>query len=144
MATLPPNTESNVLSRRALIGLNRIGDVMLPRHGKYPSFSELGCIQHVDLVVANAPKDDVASLNTLLAILSVTPRFALRMLVWMTQHPDKFGPLASLLRLLDLGMRSVIVSLYYSGKHGANYSGPTPIDLMEYRLNIIKPEGAVC
>ncbi|MFQ5420283.1 MAG: hypothetical protein ACE5EY_07965, partial [Anaerolineae bacterium] len=65
--------KSKYFSPRALAGLNRIGDVLLPGTDELPSFSEFGGIEYVDQLVAYAPADDVTTLGTVLAVLSWLP-----------------------------------------------------------------------
>jgi len=140
MAPLPQNARSERLSRKALAAFNRIGDIMLPRHGDYPSFSELGCIQHVDDVVLYAPEDDVHELGTFLTVLYFCPDSILRFVVWLTQNAGRFPrPLAAFFRLLDMGLRSVVITLYYAGKASDEYTGKTPIELIGYRVNPVRP-----
>ena len=60
--------QSNYFKPAALKGLNRIGDVFIPKSGDLPSFSEFGGVEHVDDVIAYAPAEDIASLNMVLSI----------------------------------------------------------------------------
>lgn len=139
MAPLPDNAQSAVLSRRALAAFNRLGDIMIPGGDGFPSFSETGCIVHIDDLVPHAPREDVKSLNGLLIALSFCPDFALRAIVWVTDRGRGWPePLGTLVRMLDTGLRSVVVSLYFSGKTGPGHTGPTPIDLIDYHLNTIR------
>ena len=116
--------------------LNRIGDIMLPAHDGYPSFSELGCVVHVNDLAGYGPPEDIKALSLLLKILWIKPRFALRMFVWMIEHPDGFPEfMAVTLRQLQIGVRGLVVSLYFSGKKGPDYAGKTPTELMGFELN---------
>ena len=131
--------ESAYLSPRALRGLNRIGDIICPRHEEYPAFSELGCIVHVDRVVENAPPDDVKQLDSFLALMATMPTFVLRFVVWLAGTGDAWpDAIGSQLRLLGLGLRSVVITLYYSGEKGPDYAGRTPHEIIGFRLNAIR------
>ena len=140
MAPLPPTAHSRLLGRRALIAFNRLGDLMLPRHKEFPSFSETGCIQFVDDIVLYAPAEDVKSLAALLTILSFCPDMLLKVLVGLTQRGQQLkGPAGPILRLLDMGIRSVVVTLYFSGKTAPSYNGKTPLELTGYAPRSLRP-----
>lgn len=141
MAPLPENAQSSVLGRRALVAFNRLGDLMIPGGEGFPSFSETGCIAHIDDMMPHAPQDDVKSLNLLLTVLGYCPTFILRGIVWTTDRGrDWPEPVGTLVRMLDTGLRSVVVSLYFSGKSGGGFQGATPLDLIDYHLTTIRPE----
>ncbi len=129
--------KSKYFNARALAGLNRIGDVLLPNSDGLPSFSEYGAIEHVDDLVAYAPADDIATLGTVLAVLSWLPE---GMLHWLagkmsTATPSSTGMMASLYRQLNMGLRGILFSLYYSGRPGAAFSGKDPLEVIGYEPN---------
>jgi hypothetical protein len=39
------------------------------------------------------------------------------------------------LRQLNLGLRGIIFSCYYSGNGGASFKGSNPLDVLGYQLN---------
>ena len=126
---------SDHMSPAALRCIVRLGDILLPRTDELPSFSELGCIDRVDDIVAYAPPGDIKDLNMLLAVLSVAPTGVLRFLTRAMMNPDGWpGPIATLLRMLDVGLRGVIFGLYYSGKKGSAYEGKTPLEIIDFEL----------
>ncbi|MBI2421387.1 MAG: hypothetical protein HYV27_01065 [Candidatus Hydrogenedentes bacterium] len=130
---------SRLLNENAVKTLNRFGDILFPRNGEYPSFSELGCAEHVDDIAAHAPAEDIALLGSFMATLRFAPGFVLRGIVWATQNADRFPePIGTNLRLLDMGIRSLTVTLYYSGKKGAHYTGPTPLNVIDFHLTIVR------
>ncbi|MCC6488784.1 MAG: hypothetical protein IT364_14895 [Candidatus Hydrogenedentes bacterium] len=129
---------SQILGPRAVRALERLGDIIVPRVGSLPAFSELGCVEHVDSVLAYAPREDVASLKNLLDILYFVPDSLLKLLICAMAKPEKWPAfVATNLRLLDMGVRGVVLSLYYSGRTGATYEGPTPHELMGYEIRRI-------
>lgn len=140
MATL----KSDYFSLGALRTLNRLGDILMPAAAGMPAFSELGCIEHIDDVVAYAPRDDIKALNSLMGILSIMPNAVLRFLVHAMQNPDSWpGPIATNLRMLDVGIRGVLYGLYYSeGKQGADFKGQTPCDVMQFELRRVPRDPA--
>jgi hypothetical protein len=129
---------SEILNDKALKALNTIGDIMIPAGEGFPSFSALGCIEHVDDVIRHAPEEDIQELATLLGLLAVCPKFIVRVLINSTEKArDKEGGLAPLLRLLNAALRGIIFTLYYSGKHGADYTGQTPPDIIGFELKCV-------
>ena len=128
--------ESKYLSKSALKGLSRIGDILIPGNDEFPSFSAYMCLDHIDGLVSYAPVDDIKDLGMVLSILSVMPKFKLRWLVkLMSNAHNNTGPLGSLLRQLNLGIRGIVFALYYSEKPGFNYSAKNPTELIGFTLN---------
>jgi hypothetical protein len=127
---------ATLLNRRSVEALNRLGDIMLPKNGEFPSFSETGCVEHVDKILEMAPPDDVKSLNGLLYILSFKPAFVLRWIVGKIENHDNLPEfLAAIFRELDFGLRGVIFTLYYSGETGTSYKGKTVNEIIRFEIN---------
>jgi hypothetical protein len=42
--------------------------------------------------------------------------------------------------MLDIGIRGLVLGLYYSGARGKNYSGKTPEEVIGFELNRVPPE----
>jgi hypothetical protein len=119
-----------------LHGLNRIGDVFIPADGEMPSFSQFGGIEAIDTVIAYLPAEDVTLLNIVLTIFAVMPTGFLRWIVaQMEESLDKTGEIPSVLRQLNLGLRGIIFSCYYSGVGGSGFKGNNPLDVLGYELN---------
>ena len=132
-------TSSKYFSRRALKGLNRIGDILIPRNGDLPSFSEYGGAARVDDILAYAPAADVSTLNTVLGVFSVLPGGMLKWLAGlMESSPHNEGSLGSLLRQLNLGLRGLLFSIYYAGKAGPGYHGKHPMEIIGYVVNRVE------
>lgn len=132
---------SKVFSSSALKALTRIGDILLPKNGEFPSFSESGCLEHVDDVASYAPADDLKDLNLLLSILSFMPDFLLRWVVKsMNNSHGKDGLMLDLLRMLDLGLKGILFGTYYSGKVGKNFKGKSPFEVIDFKVTRIEVE----
>ena len=132
---------STIFGPRELHVLCRLGDIMAPKSEDYPSFTEFGCIEHVDGIAAYAPPDDIALLRTVLKALSFMPDWALRWILRLTRNP-KWWPefLATNLRLLDLALRSLLLSLYFSGKVGKDYQGKGLHEIIDFSLNRVQKD----
>jgi len=130
---------STFLSKRAIKGLTRIGDILIPGDDRFPSFSGYLCMDHIDDLVGYAPESDVKDLNMILAIYSMLPKGLLRWLVrLMANSHTNTGFTGSLLRQLNIGIRGIVFSLYYSEKPGANYQGENPTEMIGFTLNKVK------
>ncbi|WP_369601674.1 hypothetical protein AAIA72_01415 [Hahella sp. SMD15-11] len=106
---------SNYLPGRALRTLERLGNLMCPGVEGMPAFSATGCLHALDELLAATPEADRRDLRHLLLVLSVWPD---RGLAWLLRvagrAEDAWSPLRPLLRQLDLGLRGIVYSLYYS------------------------------
>ena len=132
-------TTSKYLSTRSVRTFERIGDIMMPRDADMPSFEELGCIAHVDDIMEHVPSDDLGALNALLWVLSFFPTVLLGAFIALVRK-GMTGPggVGGFFRQLDTGLRSVVVTLYFSGKAGPAYNGPTPLDVIDYHVNPVR------
>lgn len=130
---------SAYFSKRALKALNRFGDIIIPRNGDFPSFSEYGGLEHIDEFVSYAPSDDISDLNTVLGILQFFPTFILRFIVkLLAGSQDRGGPMASLLRQLNLAIRGLVFACYYAERPGSDFKGKDPVDLIGYSINRVR------
>jgi len=127
--------KSVYFSNRALKTFNRFGDILLPKDGDFPSFSEYGGIEHVDKIVAYAPESDISDLNTVFGILSFMPNFVLKFVIILCANAaTKNGPIAPLLRQLNMGIRGIIFACYYAERPGKQFNGKDPIDIIGYDM----------
>ena len=130
---------STYLSNSAIKGLTRIGDILVPGNDEFPSFSAFMCMDHIDGLVSYAPADDIKDLGMVLGILSIMPTGVLKWLVnMMADSHNNTGPLGTLLRQLNMGIRGIVFSLYYSDKPGVNYQGKNPDEMIGFTLNKVE------
>ncbi len=127
--------KSNYLGPRELKGLQKIGDIMIPRHDEFPSFSDTGCLTHVDDAVSQLDPIDLNDLKLFLKIASFLPTFMVKLVIKLLD----WGPIA-LLRLGNLGVRGIVYSLYYSNKTAPEYQGPKPHDIIGYHVKTVPLE----
>ena len=104
--------------------INRIGDIIAPGDDVLPRFSECGLAGQVDRMVGYLPPSDIDSLRLLTNVLRFSPDFAIRLLLKLTSLDRHFPrSIGAGLRKLDIGLRGITLSLYYSflddpGGHG--------------------------
>lgn len=111
---------SKHLSERQISAINRVGDVMIPGDGEFPSFSGSGCVRHVDRVLNFMPAQDLGDLKILLLLLSLFPPFLIAWFLGFLERTANWGSwldfMGGILRLIRLGLRGLIVTLYYSNR----------------------------
>ncbi len=120
---------SQFLSLRELSALERIGDLMLPGDSQFPLFSQTGCIAFVDDLMRFMDPKDRDDLKALLTVLSFVPTPLLRAFVRLCQ--TRWTPT---LRMIELGLKGLVMSLYYSNKTAPSYPGRKPFDVIGFAL----------
>lgn len=126
---------SNLISKAAVRGIVRLGNIIIPGDGEMPSYKEYGGYEHVDDLLLYAPKSDIGDLGLLLSILSFMPQFILVWLVAkMAASHGKGDGLWVLLRQMDMGIRGIVLSTYYTEKGGASFTGKAPLDGIDYSI----------
>ena len=121
--------QSKHLNARQVHGLQKIGNAVLPGDSNFPSFSASNCIRHVDRILDYMPESDLKDLKILLGLFSFFPCFMLSVLFWLIDaSPALPGPIGSLLRLMRLGIRGLVFSLYYSDA--------AALGIMQYKVSV--------
>ncbi len=104
------------LSPTQFAGLLKVGDLMIPGDGELPSFSASGCARHADRMIAHMNPGDRAGVALLLGVFRFLPGVVLRTLLRLTDRHAAFPePVAAGLRTVNLGVKGVVMTLYYSG-----------------------------
>jgi acyl-CoA reductase-like NAD-dependent aldehyde dehydrogenase len=104
------------LTRGQLAGLLKVGDLMVPGDNELPSFSDSGCAQHADRMIAHMNAGDRDGLTMLLGVFRFVPSILLRGLLRLTDRHSAFPePIAAALRMVGVGVKGVVMTLYYSG-----------------------------
>lgn len=112
---------------------------MIPGDGDMPSYKEYGGYEHVDDLLLYAPKSDVGDLGLLLSILSFMPGFVLSWIVAkMSVSHAKGNGIWVLLRQMDMGIKGIVLSTYYTEKGGASFTGKAPLDVIDYSITRIE------
>lgn len=97
-------------------GLLRLGDVVIPGDGVLPSFSQAGVVDEVDRMLDWMYESDRAAIRMLLTAFATMPAPAIRAVVLATEKGDKVPePLGGGLRMASIGIKGLVLSLYYSG-----------------------------
>ncbi len=106
---------SVTLTRLQERGLLAVGDVLIPGDDHLPAFSQSGCAAHAGRMLEHMYDDDRQSVLSVLAVCALLPRWLIRALLSMTEkHTTAPEPIASAFRLANLGIKGVVMTLYYS------------------------------
>ncbi|MGD8835769.1 MAG: aldehyde dehydrogenase family protein [Desulfobacteraceae bacterium] len=133
---------SKYFNQAQLMGLQRAGDVILPGTDLSPSFSDTGCIDHVDRLAAYLSSEDLGGLRILLGLLRRAPQWSIRLLLTACRANGRFpGFLGTALRTIDLGLRGLVTSLYYSNLTGVGYQGRKVFDIVGWDAKLVMPHG---
>ena len=131
---------ANFFSTRATKGLLKVGEIYCPKNGEFPSFTEAAGTTYLNNLVANVPQDDFSSLNIVLAIFSFLPNGILKWIVnaaTNSQSNPSDGIIPSTFRQLNIGLRGLCYSIYYSEFTNPNYKGKKPLEVIDYKVNRI-------
>lgn len=127
---------SSLFTVRQLSGLQKLGDIMLPANGEFPAFSATGCIERIDDLMGTAHPDDVRDFGMLLLVFHYLPPFVIAWIVQLADSANRWPALiAPLLRTLNIGIKGVVFSLYYSGYHRATWQGRNGLAAIDYHVH---------
>lgn len=118
--------------------LNRLGDIMCPRNGDFPSFSELDCVHHVHIVLDEIPEQDLKDLKLLLFVLWFLPAPFMRIfLSCLEKMKEMNGEVGTLVRMLQFGLRGIAFALYYSDLTGPKAQAlRTPVEVVGFSVQV--------
>jgi hypothetical protein len=104
------------LTERQRRAWNRIGDVLIPGGEGLPSFSASGVVDHVATALESSPPEDREALLKLVTLLAWLPRPLLALLMAANTPLRRVpGRVGAPFRLLDMGLRGVVFTVYYAG-----------------------------
>lgn len=100
----------------ALMGLKKAGNILVPGEGEFPRFAELALWSEMPRITQDMYADDKSGLFALLTVFGLLPSPVVRFIFWLANQ-DRFfpRPLATVLRQIDVGVRGIVFTLYYSG-----------------------------
>lgn len=129
---------SKNLNSIQLRALTKIGDIICPENNEFPSFSKLGALEHIDILLDEIPPADLKDLKLLLTLLGLMPSFILRLILNLIEsNQNHNGELGTILRTVRFGLRGLIFSIYYSGFKGKDSPvEKTPTDIIGYHVQM--------
>ena len=137
---------SKWLGKTQIKGAKRCGDVIIPGDGKdFPCFSETGLIRHIDRMLDYMVEDDRDGLMLLFGLFAVLPKPAISLIMAMAKANAKFpNVLGAPLRQINIGIRGVFFTLYYSNIGNEDGVGKEIMKNIKYDTQIVRhDEGAL-
>lgn len=119
---------SRFLSAGQVRGLTRVGQVLAPGGGEYPSFANSGCIAQIDAVLETMPEADLNDLKMLLGIFGWLPRGLVYLTLSLLEVIAPWRIMPGVVRLIRLGLRGLVFTLYYSDEK--------VLSLLGYRVTV--------
>ncbi len=103
------------LSASQVSGLLKAGDIVIPGGDDLPSFSRSGCADHVDRMFEFMHDSDRDGMKLLFSIFNALPGPAVKGILKLTEK-EKYlpGPLGAGARMVNIGVKGVVMTLYYS------------------------------
>lgn len=106
---------SHGFSELSLKGICKTGDLIIPGNGEFPSFSESGFLDHLGRMSHYMNEDDREGLKLLTTLLGLMPVFGVSWILKLSSLHSHFpGIIGSTLRQINIGLRGVVFTLYYS------------------------------
>jgi len=97
------------------MGFEKTGDIMIPATGDMPSFSQLDCLGGIDRILDYSAESDRKDLLLLITVFSFLPAFVIKWIIAAAVNHRYFPcPLDRVLRLIEIGIKGVFMTLYYS------------------------------
>ncbi|RLA63556.1 MAG: hypothetical protein DRQ88_01690 [Epsilonproteobacteria bacterium] len=128
---------STYLNQRELKGFLKLADVMIPGEGDLPSFSSTNFVNFIDLVLEEVNDTDLGDLKFLFGLLAIMPNFLIH---WSMLFVENFqiGPdfLKGNLAKIEIGLKGIIYSLYYSRLPDHNADGDKIFKVLGWETNI--------
>lgn len=113
--------KSLYLGSREMQGLIKLGEVIIPGDNDLPSFKKLDEMHQIDIMLKELPPDDREGLLMLLKLLSFMPRFSIKLLLLIIERGAQINShLGTPFRLLNMGLKGPVFTLYYSNNASVN------------------------
>jgi hypothetical protein len=126
---------SSFFGKTQLRGLAKVGDILIPGDAEFPSFTASKSIDQVDRMLEYMSPSDRDGVQFLCTLFRFCPRFAVRGIMWLSERQPP-GPLGAACRMVNIGVKGVVMSLYYSDI-GA---GPSIYALIGYDAKVVEPQ----
>lgn len=96
-------------------GLKKAGDIIIPGGEGFPSFSESNFVQELPRISEYMNNDDREGFKALTMVMGIMPSVFIRGLLFITTfHSYAPGFLGAILRQINVGVKGVVFTLYYS------------------------------
>lgn len=125
------------LDHRVFEGLCKTGDVLIPGDQEFPRFSQTNFITQIDRMMNYMTDEDREGFLMLMKVMRLLPKSAIKLLFWLCDHQAVMPSfLGAVFRMIDLGVKGVIFTLYYSNIDDAKGDGSKIFKNMHYHATI--------
>jgi acyl-CoA reductase-like NAD-dependent aldehyde dehydrogenase len=127
-------------SKLSLKGLKKAGDIVLPGGEGFPKFSDTEFINQFGRISNYMSMDDKEGLKLLTAIMAFLPSFVIRTILKVaTFHTFVPRPIGTVLSQINIGIRGILFTMYYSGLEDSNQYGVGILKQLNYESVIKTP-----
>lgn len=128
---------SKYLSPLQTRGVLKVGDAIIPGDGQFPRFSKTEFIRQIDRMLDYIPSDDRDGLCILMGVFACLPRIVILAIMQLSEWASKIPGLPGApFRMIIIGVKGMILTLYYSKLEDSNDYGDKIYDLMDYHTSI--------
>ncbi|MFZ8934919.1 MAG: aldehyde dehydrogenase family protein, partial [Bacteriovoracaceae bacterium] len=115
---------SRYLNKNQVKGFLKTADILLPGESDLPRFGQTGFGDYLDDILEEAPTNDIQDLKMLFGIFCWLPSFFIKIILLLSEKSD-IGPgfWQKNMRLINIGLKGIIFSLYYSRLPDAQRNG---------------------
>lgn len=103
------------LNKWQLKGISKLGKILCPGTAQLPTFSATGALSQADRCFSFLTAEDQEGLGGLLQWLGILPAFVARFAIALADSANRWpASVAPTLRLLQIGLKGFVYSLYYA------------------------------
>jgi acyl-CoA reductase-like NAD-dependent aldehyde dehydrogenase len=127
-------------SNLSLRGIKKVGDVIIPGEVGFPRFSDTQFTEEFGRISHFMNSDDREGFKLLTAILGLTPSLLIRGLFWFLSFHIYFPKIiGALMRQVNVGLKGVVLTMYYSGLDDQQGNGKRILQGLGYATTINTP-----
>lgn len=128
---------SKYLNQLQTKGVLKVGDAVIPGDGQFPKFSDTQFIRQIDRMLDYIPADDRDGLGLLLAMFGILPEFVVLIIMQLSEKASKIpGMLGAPFRMIIIGVKGMVLTLYYSKLEDSNNYGEKIHQLINWETGI--------
>jgi acyl-CoA reductase-like NAD-dependent aldehyde dehydrogenase len=106
---------SKHFSENQLKAVLKLGNIIIPGDEKLPSFENSKVINQLDRMLDYMNKDDLEGISSLMTFFYYFPAFLIKWILLLSEKNQQFPHfIGAPLRMVQLGLKGIIFSLYYS------------------------------
>jgi acyl-CoA reductase-like NAD-dependent aldehyde dehydrogenase len=106
---------SKHLSESQLSGIIKVGNIIIPGDSEFPSFEKARVLDQLDRMLDYMTEEDRDGLSSLMGLFSYLPAFLIRFILRLAEKNQNYpNIIGTPLRLIQMGVKGVIFTLYYS------------------------------